>query len=252
VRNFLDAVGVGGKGHSAVEIEMLEHEARDVLNRSAARRFAVLRPLRLVIENYPDGQVEELEAVNNPEDPAAGTRTVPFGRELWIERDDFMEDPPGKFFRLAPGREVRLRYAYFVTCTDVVKDASGEVVEVRCTYDPETRGGDAPDGRRPKATLHWLSAEHALPAEVRLYDRLFTRPDPGADGDFFADLNPDSETILEDCRVEPALAELPAGETVQFERLGYFCTDPDSTPERLVFNRTLGLKDTWAKVRAQS
>ena len=226
---------------------MLEHEVRDVLNRTAPRRFAVLRPLRLVIENYPEGQVEELEAVNNPEDPSAGTRKVPFARELWIERDDFMEDPPSKFFRLAPGREVRLRYAYFVTCTDVVKDATGEIVELRCTYDPATRGGDAPDGRRPKATLHWLSSEHAVPAEVRLYDRLFTRSDPGADGDLFADLNPDSETVLEECLVEPALAELPVGETVQFERLGYFCPDPDSTPERLVFNRTLGLRDTWAK-----
>jgi glutaminyl-tRNA synthetase len=250
VRNFLDAVGVGGKGYSAVEIEQLEHEVRDVLNRDALRRFAVLRPLRLVIENYPEGQVEEMEAVNNPEDPSAGTRKVPFSRELWIERDDFMEDPPSKFFRLAPGREVRLRYAYFVTCTDVVKDASGEIVELRCTYDPETRGGDAPDGRRPKGTLHWLSAQYALPAEVRLYDRLFTRPDPGADGDPFADLNPDSETVLEDCVVEPALAELPVGETVQFERLGYFCPDPDSSPERLVFNRTLGLKDTWARLKA--
>ena len=174
---------------------------------------------------------------------------MPFTRELWIERDDFMEDPPSKFFRLAPGREVRLRYAYFVTCTDVVKDAGGEIVELRCTYDPATRGGDAPDGRRPKATLHWLSAEHALPAEVRLYDRLFTRPDPGADDDLVVDLNPDSETVLEDCLVEPALAELPVGETVQFERLGYFCPDPDSTPGRLVFNRTLGLRDTWAKVQ---
>ena len=176
---------------------------------------------------------------------------MPFSRELWIERDDFMEEPPSKFFRLAPGREVRLRYAYFVTCTDVVKDAGGEIVELRCTYDPETRGGDAPDGRRPKGTLHWLSAEHAVPAEVRLYDRLFTRPDPGADGDPFADINADSETVLEECRVEPALAELPVGETVQFERLGYFCPDPDSKAGRLVFNRTLGLKDTWAKLQAQ-
>src|SRR4051812_6066762 len=249
LRNFLAAVGVGGKGQTAVEIEMLEHEVRHVLNRDAARRFAVLRPLKLVIENYPEGQVEELEAVNNPEDPSAGTRKVPFGRELWIERDDFMEDPPGKFFRLAPGREVRLRYAYFVTCTDVVKDESGEIVELRCTYDPATRGGDAPDGRRPKATLHWLSARHAVPAEIRLYDRLFTRPDPGADGDPFADLDPDSETVVDGCLVEPALAGLPLGETVQFERQGYFCPDRDSTPERLVFNRTLGLKDTWAKLR---
>jgi glutaminyl-tRNA synthetase len=252
LRNFLDEVGVGGKGKSVVEIEMLEHEARAVLNRAAARRFAVLRPLKVVIENYPEGQIEEMEAVNNPEDPSAGTRTVPFTRELWIERDDFMEDPPAKFFRLAPGREVRLRYAYFVTCTDVIKDADGEVVELRCTYDPETRGGDAPDGRRPKATLHWLSAGHAVPAEVRLYDRLFTRPDPGTEGDFFEDLNPDSETILEGCLVEPALADLPVGETVQFERLGYFCPDLDSTPERLVFNRTLGLRDSWAKAQRQA
>jgi glutaminyl-tRNA synthetase len=220
-----------------------------VLNRTAPRRFAVLRPLKVVIENYPEGQVEELEAVNNPEDPSAGTRMVPFSRELWIERDDFMEDPPSKFFRLAPGREVRFRYAYFVTCTDVVKDVGGEIVELRCIYDPATRGGDAPDGRRPRATLHWLSSEHALPAEVRLYDRLFTRPDPGADGDLFADIDPDSETVLGEALVEPALAELPVGETVQFERLGYFCPDRDSAPSRLVFNRTLGLKDTWAKLR---
>ena len=204
-----------------------------------------------MIENYPEGQVEEMEAVEQPGGSRRpGRAPVPFSRELWIERDDFMEEPPSKFFRLAPGREVRLRYAYFVTCTDVVKDAAGEVVELRCTYDPATRGGDAPDGRRPKATLHWLSAAHAVPAEVRLYDRLFTRPDPGADGDLFADLNPDSETVLADCLVEPALAELPVGETVQFERLGYFCPDPDSAPGRLVFNRTLGLKDTWAKLQA--
>src|SRR5438034_8352797 len=250
VRNFMEMAGVGGKGKSVTEIEMLEHEARDVLNRTAPRRFAVLRPLRLVIENYPEGQVEQMEAVNNPEDLSAGTREVAFAREVWIERDDFMEDPPSKFFRLAPGREVRLRYAYFVTCTDVVKDASGEIAELRCTYDPKTRGGDAPDGRRPKATLHWLSSEHAVPAEVRLYDRLFTRPDPGADGDPFADINPNSETVLKECLVEPTLVELPVGETVQFERLGYFCPDPDSTPRRLVFNRTLGLKDTWARLQA--
>ena len=242
----------GRRGTSAAEIEMLEHEVRDVLNRRALRRFAVLRPLRLVIENYPEGQVEEVEAVNNPEDPSAGTRKVPFARELWIERDDFMEDPPSKFFRLAPGREVRLRCAYFVTCTNVVKDASGEIVELRCAYDPETRGGDAPNERRPKATLHWLSSEHAVPAQVRIYDRLFTRPDPGADGDLYADLNPNSETVLQECLVEPGLTELPVGETVQFERLGYFCPDPDSTPGRLVFNRTLGLRDTWAKLQAQA
>src|ERR1051326_5144113 len=252
VRNFLDAVGVGSKGHTAVEIEMLEHEVRDVLNRTALRRFAVLHPLKLVIENYPEGQVEELEAVNNPEDPTAGAPRPPLCRELFVDPGDVMAGAPQKFYRLAPGREVRLRYAYLVTCTDVLKDAGGAVVEVRCSYDPETRGGDAPDGRRPKATLHWLSAEHAVPAEVRLYDRLFTRADPGADGDLFADLNPDSETVLGACLVERALAELPVGQTVQFERLGYFCPDPDSTPERLVFNRTLGLRDTWAKLQAQS
>jgi glutaminyl-tRNA synthetase len=252
IRNLVRAVGVS-KADSLVEIEMLEHEVRDVLNRKALRRFAVLHPLRLVIENYPEGQVEELEAVNNPEDPAAGTRKLPFTRELWIERDDFMEEPPARFFRLAPGREVRLRYAYFVTCDEVVKDASGEVVELRCSYDPQTRGGDAPGGRKPKATLHWLSAEHAVPAEVRLYDHLFVRPDPGSDGrDLFDDLNPDSETVLEDCLVEPALVELPVGETVQFERLGYFCPDTESAPDRLVFNRTLGLRDAWAKLQARS
>ena len=249
VRNFLDAVGVGGKGQSAVEVEMLDHAVRDVLNRSTQRRFGVLHPLKLVIENYPEGQVEELEVINNPEDATAGTRRLPFSRELLIERDDFMEDPPGKFFRLAPGREVRLRYAYFVTCTGVVKDESGEIVELRCTYDPATRGGDAPDGRKPKGTLHWLSAEHAVPAEVRVYDRLFIRPDPGAEGDPVDDLNPDSETVLDGCLVEAGLAELPVGETVQFERLGYFCPDPDSAPGRLVFNRTLGLKDSWAKAK---
>jgi glutaminyl-tRNA synthetase len=205
----------------------------------------------VVIENYPEGQTEEMEVVNNPEDPSAGTREVAFGRELWIEREDFMEEPPAKFFRLAPGREVRLRSAYFVTCNEVVKDAAGNVVELRCTYDPATRGGDSPDGRKPKATLHWISAAQAVPAEVRLYDHLFTRPDPGADGDLFADLNPESERVLTDCRVEPTLADLPCGETVQFERLGYFCPDPDSTPDHLVFNRTLTLKDTWAKLTAQ-
>src|SRR5450759_3226555 len=231
---------------------MLEHAVRDVLNRTAPRRFAVLRPLKLVIENYPEGQVEEMDAVNNPEDASAGSRKLPFTRELWIEREDFMEDPPKKFFRLAPGREVRLRYAYFVTCTDVVKDADGEIIELRCTYDPATRGGDSPDGRRPKATLHWISADHAMPAEVRLYDHLFSRPDPGADGrDLFADLNPDSEKVLNGCLVEPTLAELPVGETVQFERLGYFSPDRDSTPGHPVFNRTLTLKDTWAKLQAQ-
>jgi len=204
-----------------------------------------------VVENYPEGQVESLDVVNNPEDPSAGTRPVEFGRELWIERDDFMEEPAPKFFRLAPGREVRLRNGYFITCTDVVKDSSGRVVELRCTYDPATRGGDAPDGRRPKATLHWVSAARAIPAEVRLYDHLFTRPDPGADGDLFADINPGSETIVGGAMLEASLAATPVGETVQFERLGYFTPDSDSRPDALVFNRTLTLKDTWAKVQAR-
>jgi glutaminyl-tRNA synthetase len=250
IREFANLVGVA-KADSTVEIGMLEHVIRDVLNRKAARRFAVLDPLKVVIENYPEGQVEEMDAVNNPEDPSVGTRKVPFSRELWIEREDFMEEPPAKFFRLAPGREVRLRSAYFITCTAVVKDSAGKVVELRCTYDPATRGGDSPDGRRPKATLHWVSAPHAIPIEVRLYDHLFTRPDPGADGDLFADLNPNSETVLTGCQVEPTLADVPVGETVQFERLGYFCPDLDSAPGRPVFNRTLTLKDTWAKLQAQ-
>ncbi len=250
IRNFAAQIGVA-KSDSVVEVGQLEHAVRDVLNRAAPRRFAVLAPLKVVIENYPEGQTEEMDVANNPEDPSAGTRKVPFTRELWIERDDFMEDPPAKFFRLAPGREVRLRSAYFITCREVFKDAGGEVVELRCTYDPATRGGDSPDGRRPKATLHWISASHATSAEVRLYDHLFVRPDPGADGDLFADLNPDSEKVLLGCMVEPTLAEVPVGETVQFERLGYFCPDPDSTPEHVVFNRTLTLKDTWAKLQAQ-
>ena len=250
IRDFAAIIGVA-KSDSVVEVGQLEHAVRDVLNRKAARRFAVLDPLKVVIENYPEGQIEEMDVCNNPEDPESGTRKVPFTRELWIERDDFMENPPAKFFRLAPGREVRLRNAYFVSCREVVKDAAGEIVELRCTYDPATRGGDSPDGRRPKATLHWISVSHAMPAEVRLYDHLFTRPDPGADGDLFADLNSDSEKVLQGCMVEPTLAELPIGETVQFERLGYFCPDPDSKPGAPVFNRTLTLKDTWAKLQAQ-
>ncbi|HET6495459.1 MAG TPA: glutamine--tRNA ligase/YqeY domain fusion protein [Thermoleophilia bacterium] len=251
IRGFAAMIGVA-KADSVVEVGMLEHAVRNVLNHTAPRRFAVLDPLRVVLENYPEGQVEEMEVVNNPEDPSAGSRRVPFTRELWIERDDFMEEPVRKFFRLAPGREVRLRSAYFVTCREVVKDAAGRVVELRCTYDPATRGGGSPDGRRPKATLHWVSAAHAIPAEVRLYDHLFRSPHPGADGrDLFEDLDPDSETVLRGCLAEPSLAGLPAGETVQFERLGYFCLDPDSAPSELVFNRTLTLKDTWAKLQAQ-
>ena len=251
IRDFVAMVGVA-KTDSVVETGMLEHAVRNVLNRTASRRFAVLDPLKVVVENYPEGQSEEMEVPNNPEDQSAGSRKVPFSRELWIERDDFMEEPVRKFFRLAPGREVRLRSAYFVTCTDVVKDADGRVVELRCTYDPETRGGDAPDGRRPKATLHWVSAAHAVPAEVRLYDYLFTDPYPGSDGrELFDDLNPQSETVLTGCLVEPSLADAPAGETVQFERLGYFCPDPDSAPGALVFNRTLTLRDTWARLQAR-
>ncbi|MCG6923078.1 MAG: glutamine--tRNA ligase/YqeY domain fusion protein [Acidobacteria bacterium] len=251
IRDFTEMIGIA-KRDSVVDVAMLEHCVRDVLNQEARRGFAVLRPLKVVLENFPEDQVEELEAVNNPEDPGAGTRTVRFSRELYIEREDFMEEPPRKFYRLAPGREVRLRYAYFITCQEVVKDEAGEVVELRCTYDPATRGGDAPDGRRPKATLHWVSGAHAVSAEVRLYEHLFTRPDPGADGDFAADLNPKSLEVVEGCLLEPALAEVPAGETVQFERLGYFCADPDSTPDRRVFNRTVTLRDTWAKIQART
>ncbi len=251
IRDFAATIGVA-KSDSVVEVGQLEHAVRNVLNRIAPRRFAVLAPLKVVIENYPEGQVEEMDVLNNPEDPSAGTRKVPFMRELWIEREDFMESPPAKFYRLAPGREVRLRSAYFITCREVVKDAAGEIVELRCTYDPATRGGDSPDGRRPKATLHWISAGHAMPAEVRLYDHLFSCPDPGADDrDLFADLNPDSEKVLLGCLVDPTLAALPVGETVQFERLGYFTPDSDSTTGRPVFNRTLTLKDTWAKLQAQ-
>ncbi len=250
IRAFATMIGVA-KADSVVEVGMLEHAVREVLNRTASRRFAVLDPLRVVIENYPEGQIEQVSVANNPEDAEAGSRLVPFSRELWIERDDFLEEPPAKFFRLAPGREVRLRGAYFVTCREVVKDAAGAIVELRCTYDPATRGGAAPDGRRPKATLHWVSAAHAVPAEVRLYDHLFTRPDPGAEGDLFGDLNPESEEVRTGAFVEPIVAETPAGETVQFERLGYFAPDLDTTPGHLVFNRTLTLKDAWAKIQAQ-
>ncbi len=251
IRDFATMIGVA-KADSIVEVGQLEHAVRGVLNRTAQRRFGVLDPLKVVIENYPEGQTETLDVVNNPEDPSTGTRPVEFGRELWIERDDFMEEPVPKFFRLAPGREVRLRNAYFVTCRSVVVDVAGRPVELRCTYDPATRGGDAPDGRRVKATLHWVSAVRAVPAEVRLYDHLFVRPDPGADSDLFADLNPGSETIVRGAMLEPAAAEVPVGETVQFERLGYFTPDLESRPGALVFNRTLTLKDTWAKVQARA
>jgi glutaminyl-tRNA synthetase len=251
LRQFAEMIGVA-KRESVVDYAALEHCVRDVLNRTAERRMAVLRPLKVVLTNYPEGQVEEFEAVNNPEDPSAGSRKVPFSRELWIEREDFMEDPPKKFFRLAPGREVRLRAAYFITCAEVVKDAQGQVVELRCTYDPATRGGGAPDGRSPKATLHWVSAPHAVPGEVRLYDHLFVRPDPGAEGDLLDDLNPRSEEVVPEARLEGSLAGLPVGHRVQFERLGYFAVDRDSTPSRPVFNRVVTLRDTWAKVQQKA
>jgi len=211
----------------------------------------VLRPLKVVIDNYPEGEVEQLEAVNNPEDPGAGTRQVPFSKVLYIEREDFMEEPPKKFYRLAPGREVRLRYAYFVACTHVVKDKNGNVVELHCTYDPDTRGGDAPDGRKVKSTLHWVSAEHALDAEIRLYDKLFTVEDPAGqkDADFKEFINPDSLETVTSCKVELAAADLQPFDRIQFERQGYFCVDPDMTPQKLVFNRTVGLRDPWAKIQ---
>jgi glutaminyl-tRNA synthetase len=249
LREFARRVGVA-RANSTVDVAMFDHAVREALNKTAARRMAVLRPLKVVIENYPEGQTEQMEAVNNPEDPSAGTRQVPFTREIYVERDDFMENPPKKFFRLAPGREVRLRYAYFITCREAVKNAAGEVVELRCTYDPATKGGNAPDGRKVQATIHWVSAAHGIPAEIRLYDHLFGRPDPGADGDYFADLNPKSLEVLSDARVEPSLAGDNSDATVQFERQGYFCRDRDFRPGRLVFNRTVGLRDTWAKVQA--
>ncbi len=248
IRALCDRVGVA-KYESIVDIALLEHCLREDLNKRAPRVMGVLRPLRVVIENYPEGEAEELDAVNNPEDPAAGTRKVPFSRVLYIEREDFREDPPKKFFRLAPGREVRLRYAYFITCREVVKDEkTGEIVELRCTYDPATRGGDAPDGRKVKATLHWVSAEHAIDAEVRLYDHLFTKENPAEEEDFKACLNPESLEVLKACPVEPSLAGAEPGSRFQFERQGYFCVDPDSAKGKLVFNRAVTLRDTWAKI----
>src|SRR3984893_10530802 len=245
VREFVKRIGVA-KANSVVDVNMLEFSIRESLNKTALRRMAVLRPLKVVIENYPEGQIEQIEAVNHPDDPARGTRRIAFGRELYIERDDFMENPPKKFFRLSPGTEVRLRYAYFITCRDVVKNAAGEVIELRCTYDPLTRGGNAPDGRKVKATMHWLSASQSRPAEIRLYNQLFAKPVPDA-GNFVADLNPQSLEVLTDARVEPAIAETNSPDAMQFERQGYFARDPNSTPDRPVFNRTIGLRDTFAK-----
>ncbi len=254
IRNFCQRIGVA-KTNSTIDIALLEHSLREDLNKKAQRVMGVLRPLRVVIDNYPEGQVEELDAVNNPEDPGAGKRKVPFSRVLYIERDDFREDPPEKFFRLAPGREVRLRYAYFITCVDVLKgEQSGEIVELRCTYDPATRGGDSPDGRKVKATLHWVSAEHALEAEVRLYNHLFSKEDPtDVEGgvDFKAYLNPNSLEILTSCRVEPSLVGATPGSRYQFERQGYFCVDPDSSAGKIVFNQTVSLRDAWAKIEKQ-
>jgi glutaminyl-tRNA synthetase len=249
IRDFLAMVGMA-KSQSVVDVAMLDHAVRQDLNRRAPRVFGVVDPLKVVIVNYPEDLVEEMACINNPEDASAGTRRVPFSRELYIERDDFREDPPRKYWRLAPGREVRLRYAYFVTCVDVVKDETGEVVEIHCTYDPETRGGSAPDGRRVKGTLHWVSAAHALEAEVRLYDRLFLKENPLEDleADFKSYLNPDSLQVLKGCKLEPSVAGAAPGSRYQFERIGYFCVDPDSAGDALVFNRTVALRDTWAKI----
>src|SRR4051812_15571692 len=250
LRDFCARIGVAKK-ENVIDVAQLEHSVREDLNKRAPRAMAVLRPLKVVLTNYPEGQVEELEVINNPEDAAAGTRKVPFSRELFIERDDFMEDPPKKFFRLSPGKEVRLRCAYFITCTSVVKNDAGEVVELHATYDPATRGGDAPDGRKVKATLHWVSTRHAVPVEVRLYDRLFSveNPEEVSEGKTFLDhLNPHSLEVIPSAQAEPGLANTPVGARIQFERLGYFCVDPDSRPGSLVFNRTVSLRDTWARI----
>jgi len=255
IRNFVAAAGVS-RTNGIVELEMLEHFLREDLNKRAPRAMAVIRPLKIVIDNYPENLVEEMEAVNNPEDPGAGTRKVPFSRVLYIEQDDFRHNPPKQYYRLSPGREVRLRYGYFVTCTNVVKNENGDVMEVHCTYDPQTRGGNSPpDGRKVKATIHWVSAAHAIDAEVRLYDKLFTKPDPSEveEGeDFTANLNPNSLEVVRGCKVEPSLASATIGTRYQFERVGYFCVDPDSKPGRPVFNRTVALKDTWAKIEKKA
>jgi glutaminyl-tRNA synthetase len=247
IRNFCDMIGVA-KRNSTVDVATLEFCIREDLNKKAQRVMGVLNPLKVVIDNYPEDQVDELDAINNPEDKSMGKRKVPFSKVLYIERDDFMEDPPKKFFRLAPGREVRLRYAYYITCTDAIKDENGEITELHCTYDPETKGGSSPDGRKVKATLHWVSAKHALDVEVRLYDRLFNVADPSAVEDFRDALNPDSLTVLPNCKAEPFVKDAPAGMRCQFERQGYFCVDPDSTKDKLVFNRTVPLRDSWAKI----
>jgi glutaminyl-tRNA synthetase len=254
IRSFLERIGVA-KADSTIDIALLEHCLRDELNTDAPRVMAVLRPLKVIIVNYPEGQVEQVEAVNNPEDESAGTRLLPFSREIYIEQDDFAEDPPKKWFRLAPGQEVRLKHAYYITCTDVVWDtATGEVVELHCTYDPASRGGGTPDGRRVKGTLHWVSAPHAAEAEVRLYENLFAKENPDATGpgeDFTSNINPDSLEVLTGCKVEPGLAGAATGSRYQFLRHGYFVVDPDSTEEQVVFNRTVSLRDTWAKIASK-
>jgi glutaminyl-tRNA synthetase len=249
IRDFVKRIGVA-KANSVVDAGMFDFSVREALNKTALRRMAVLRPLKVVIENYPEGQVEELDAVNHPDNPAAGARKIKFERKIYIEQDDFMENPPKKFFRLSPGSEVRLRYAYFLTCRDVIKNASGEVTELRCTYDPATRGGNAPDGRKVKATIHWVSATHSIPAEMRLFSPLFTKPDPSGGEGFVADLNPNSLEVVSEARLEPALSEAKVEQPVQFERQGYFCLDRDSKAGKLVFSRTIGLRDTWAKEKA--
>jgi glutaminyl-tRNA synthetase len=250
IRNFCHSIGVS-KTNGTIELGLLEHHLREDLNRRAPRVMAVLRPLRVVIDNYPEGQVDWLDAGNNPEDESAGTRPVPFSKVLYIEQDDFRENPPKQYFRLSPGREVRLRYGYFITCTSAVKNAQGEVTEIHCTYDPATRGGNAPDGRKVKSTIHWVSAEHAIDAEVRLYDTLFDKPDPNQTEEgqtFLANLNPHSLEVLTDSKLEPSLKDAAAYGRYQFERLGYFSVDPDTAPGKLVFNRTVALRDTWAKI----
>lgn len=250
IRDFCERIGVA-KANSVIEFGLLEHCVREDLNKKAPRAMAVLRPVKLIIDNYPAGQIEEIEVENNPENPAAGTRKIEFSRELYIEADDFMEEPPKKYFRLSPGKEVRLKSAYYVTCTSCEKDAAGNVTAVHCTYDPETRGGQSPDGRKVKGTIHWVSAEHALDAEIRLYDRLFNVENPSDEskvGSFLENLNPASEEVLTRCKIESTLKSVSPGDSFQFLRLGYFCVDPDSTPEHLVFNRTVALKDSWAKV----
>ena len=248
IRDFVQRLSIS-KNEGEVEIALLEHCIRENLNIESERRMAVLNPLKVVIENYPTSEPDWLEATNNPNLPEKGSRSVPFSKEIWIERDDFMEDPPKKFFRLAPGREVRLRYAFFITCTDIIKDTSGEIIEVRCTYDPETRGGNAPDGRKVKGTIHWVSSEHAQDAEIRLYNPLYVCPHPGSENDFIDDINPNSIEVLNGCKLEPSISKLNSNVAVQFERVGYFFEDETSQPDKLIFNRTISLRDTWQKVK---